>query len=98
MKLLVQFDVNADVIDVPQSVVEQKDLYRSRFYKWLSNESVRHSYWVTFQNGSRGLRFRSEAFVQWLNKKILRDSEEKAVIVRQYVAADEYADLPSIFF
>jgi len=98
MKLLVVFDVGADVIDVPQFVIDQKEQYASHFYKWLSNKSVRHSYWVTFDDGTKGLCFRADALVEWLNKKVMRDSNEKAVIIQQCVAIEDYSHLPSIFF
>ncbi len=98
MKLLIEFDVDGDIIDVPQYIIDKKDLYRSRFYKWLSNESIRHSYWVTFPNGMKGLCFRSDALVEWINKKVLKNSDEKAVVLQQHVAVDDHADLPSIFF
>ena len=98
MKLLVAFDLDADIIDVPQIVIEQKDHYASRFYKWLSNKGVRHSYWVTFEDGTKGLCFRADALVEWLNKKVLLDFEEKAVILHQHVAIEEHSSLPSIFF
>ena len=45
----------------------------------------------------RGVCFRSNAFVEWLNKKVLSKAEETAVVLAENVF--EYPDdLPKIFF
>ena len=98
MKLLVRFDVDADIIDVPQHVIDKKDSICSKFYKWLSDKHNHHSYWVAFNNGTKGLCFRSNALVEWLNKKVLNDHAEKALILEQFVAFEDHTDLPTIFF
>ena len=98
MLLFVEFDVSADIIDVPQSVIDNRDVLRRRFLKWLYDKSIKHKYWITFKDGSKGVIYRSDAFVEWLNKKILIESEEKAIVIRQYVSADNEENLPSIFF
>jgi hypothetical protein len=46
----------------------------------------------------KGVCFRSNAFVEWLNKKILKESGEKAEILLEEVDVDTYRHLPSIFF
>lgn len=102
MQLLVEFDLDADIIDVPQFVVENRNRYRNQFYKWLSDPKVKHKYWEKIQNrdGTHfiGLRFRSEAFVEWLNRKI-RKTGDCATIVQCHVPIEDYHDtLPSIFF
>lgn len=98
MKLLVEFDINGDIIDVPQFIIDNKDRYASKFYQWLSDKRVHHSYWIKGPGGMKCLCYRSDAFVEWLNKKVLKESNEKAVILEQFVAIDEYIHLPSIFF
>ena len=98
MRMLVQFDIDADIIDVPQSVIDNKDHLRSRFLKWLYDKSVKHNYWYTFKDGSKGVMYRSDAFVEWLNKKILKDSAHKAIIIEQHVAIESKRDMPAVFF
>ena len=102
MRMLVEFDVDADIIDVPQYVIDDRLRYRNQFYKWLSDPSVKHKYWRTYksQDGSNYvcLCYRSEAFVEWLNKK-LRKAGDNVCVVQTHVAIDDYRDtLPSIFF
>ena len=67
MRLFVEFDVSADIIDVPRDVLDNREHLRQRFLKWLYDPNVKHKYWTTF-NGHRGVCYRSDAFVEWLNK------------------------------
>lgn len=88
MKMMVEFDCDADIIDVPQCVIDSRELMRRRFLKWLYNKSIKHKYWVQVNDGghkSYALCYRSDAFVEWLNKKVLRNDSENAVIVEQHV-------------
>ncbi len=102
MKLLVEFDLDADIIDVPQYVIDDREHYRNQFYKWLSDPSVKHKYWRKWKNsdGSTyvGLCYRSDAFVQWLNKKLRKTGEKATVLQTQVSIADYHDQLPSIFF
>lgn len=102
MNLLVVFDVDADIIDVPQYVIDDRARYQKQFYKWLSDPSVKHKYWRTFQTADGGkelcLCYRSDAFVDWLNKK-LRRAGDRATVLHTHVSIEDYCDtLPSIFF
>ena len=103
MLLLIEFDFDADVIDVPESIVNNREIYRKRFLKWLHNSGTNHRYWVTQKNRSGiefvGLCYRADAFVEWLNKKILDNNIEKATIIQSHVAIADYkSSLPSVFF
>lgn len=91
MKMIVEFDIGADLIEVPEWVVRDRELLRRQFLKWLTG-------W----EGSRRWRkggcycYRSDAFVDWLNKKVLTEGEQ-ARVVREYLREwDE--TLPGIFF
>ena len=101
MKMIVEFDLDVDIIDVPQCVIDSKDRLRSRFLKWLYDESFHHKYWVDTKDASgrkiRGLRYRSDAFVEWLNKKVLSKTGEAAVVLDTHVA-EHPENLPKIFF
>lgn len=101
MLMKVHFDCDADIIDVPQDVVQNCDLYRKRFLKWLYNKSIKHKYWVRQFDGQGnefwGVRYRSDAFVEWLNKKELDKGNEKAVVIKQYVSFDS-GDFPTVYF
>lgn len=102
MKLLVKFDVDADIMDVPEFVVEDADMYRRRFWKWLSDPSVKHKYWRKGKDGNgntfMGLCFRSDAFAEWLNRKVLKNDQKKAVVLEEHVDMTKFEELPYIFF
>ena len=97
MRLLVEFDIDADIIDVPQSVIDNREILRRRFLKWLYDKGTKHKYWTKAGN-TMGVAFRSDAFVEWLNKKELRCSDEKATVLWQHVSSDNEENLPSVFF
>ena len=97
MLLLVEFDINADIIDVPQMVIDNRELLRRQFIKWLNSPDIKKKYTAT-TNGNRGLCYRSEALVEFLNKKVLHNFEQKAVIVQQEVPVHNEQNLPSVFF
>ena len=80
MLLLVVFGPSGDIIDVPQSVIENVMKYRNEFFEWLYDKSIDHKYWW-YENGEKcGCHFRSEAFVEWLNANPLRETQEKAKV------------------
>ena len=80
MLLLVVFGPDGDIIDVPQSVIENVGKYQNEFFKWLYDKSIDHKYWW-YENGEKvGCDFRSEAFVEWLNANPLRETQEKAKV------------------
>ena len=100
MRLVVAFDINADIIDVPQSVINNKDALRKKFLKWLYNKKNKHNYWrlLTDSKGKQFwvLQYRADAFVEWLNNKILSKEELAVVIARE---TNEYPNsLPKIIF
>ena len=101
MKMVIQFDLDADIVEVPDFIVENRELMKRRFWKWLSNKSIKHKYWVTSIDSAGkkflGLRYRGDAFVEWLNKKVLVQEDQKAYIVEKHVR-DYPKDMPSIFF
>ena len=101
MQLVVQFDLDVDIIDVPVFVVENKEVLRRKFLNWIYNPQNKHGFWfsVVDKNGKRivGLKYRSDAFVKWLNLRILKAENEKARVIAQNVV--EYpTDLPVIYF
>ena len=101
MKMVVEFDIGADIIDVPQPVIDNREHLRSRFLKWLFDKNTKHKYWVEMKDSTgtklRGVCYRSNAFVEWLNKKVLPKTGEPAVVLAENVF--EYPeDLPKIFF
>ena len=101
MKLVLVFDCDADLIDVPLFVIENKDLLKKRFTKWIYNKSIKHRYWVTVRDSKGrpflGVSYRSDAFVEWLNKKVLPSDSSMASIIEEHIL--EYPEtLPVLLF
>ena len=97
MLLIIRFDVDADIIDVPQSIVTNAESYQTQFLDWISNKDNNHAYWHYVNGEKWGLCYRSDALVEWLNTFPLATSSEEAKIIDNKVKEfDE--KLPSLFF
>ena len=101
MRLVLAFDCDADIVDVPQFVIDNKEFYRKHFIKWLYNKNTKHRYWVKVQdnkgNSYYGLQYRGDAFVQWLNRKILAQEGGMASVLEEHIC-DYPNTLPTLFF
>ena len=101
MKLLIEFDVYSDIVDVPEFVIKDIQKYRNKFLDWLYNPKIKHKYWRIGRDASgrrfKGVCYGSDAFIEWLNAKVLKDSEEKATLVESETEYDGN-DYPKIFF
>ncbi|ADD03142.1 conserved hypothetical protein [Thermoanaerobacter italicus Ab9] len=97
MKVVIQFCIDADIIDCPEHVIDRLTYYQNEFIDWLFDKKNDHPYWV-IENGKKILCcYRSEAFVEWLNRFVLKDSPQKAAVVEKEITTwDE--NLPLIFF
>lgn len=90
MKVLVEFCLDMDIIECPDWIVEELPTYQIRFQEWLFNKENNHSYWM-YKNGEKnGCRYRSKAFVEWLNEFVLHDYEEKASVIEECVKETGY--------
>ena len=106
MEMYIEFDLTAEIIDVPEHVIPKRGYYRNKFLDWLYNPRVKHKYRVTAYDASGkmfvGMQYSSEAFVEWLNRKVLRKTGEKATVVATDLEIDEEAwkaaGIPYIFF
>ncbi len=98
MKLVLQFDVDADVLEVPWAVIENREALQKKFTTWIYSNN-RHPYWVTVRDDRgrkyQALCYRGDAFVEWLNRKVL--SGEKARLLAQNIC-DYPPDLPVLYF
>ena len=100
-KLVLEFDIDADIIEVPQYVINNRELLQKRFCKWLYSSQSKHKYRIKMQDSSgktyTGVRYRSDAFVEWLNKSVLADTPEKACIFKEH-ALEYSTSLPKLQF
>ena len=97
MRLFVKFDINADIIDVPRFVIDNRKELQLQFLDWLYDTSNLHPYWV-YHGKTLGVSYRSDAFVHWLNEFILKDCPEKASLLEQFVSSYNKDRLPTLSF
>lgn len=92
MKLVLQFDIHTDIIDVPQHIIDDKNKLQKNFFNWLYDRNNKHRYWVKTQYGW-GVQYSSDAFIEWLNRK----THCNATIIEPDVC-DYSPDLPILYF
>lgn len=102
MELIVEFDLNADLVSVPERVVENIDVIRQRFLRWVYSPEGKKKLTKKME-GSDGQSFacvcyNSEEFIDWLNKKVLKAGEDRAALVEKNIDSQACGDVPTIFF
>ena len=94
MKCFVELDLHADIIDIPDPVALKIKKHRNRFLDWMYDRNNNHGYWVKGSNGKGswfwGVQYDTEAFVQWLNKYVIKDACEKAVVIERNLDVNDY--------
>ena len=100
MLLVLTFEFDADIIDVPPGIIENKDELKDKFYDWLFDKNNHHKYWANekgIHDGSQyGVVYRSDAFLEWLNTRVLLDCD-RASLVKQKID-DWDRTLPFLWF
>ncbi len=89
---------NADIVSVPDSIGINIKKHRNQCDKWLFNKLNEHEFWEKDDSGNKlGVGVCSESFIYWLNEFVLKDSKEKAYIVRKSI--NNYDEsLPTIYY
>ena len=80
-KIVVEMTYDADIIQVPDEVEKKLKQIQHKFDEWIHDKETDHKYW-NYKDGKKYCpEFRGDAFVEYLNKVILINSEEKAKVV-----------------
>lgn len=98
MLVNIVFDYYADIISVPDSFGINIKKYQNQCDKWLFNKLNEHEFWEKNDSENKlGVGVCSESFIYWLNEFVLKDSKEKAYIVRKSI--NNYDEsLPTIYY
>ena len=97
MLINIIFDYYADIVSVPDYIGIDLLNYQNKCDKWLFDKTNEHECWEKDASGKKlGVGICSEAFIYWINKFILKDSEEKAYIVKRNI--NENNNYPSIYY
>ena len=103
MKCFVGFDMHAVIIEIPDPVGEKIYKYKKKFLDWIYDPKAKHPYLKKFKD-SRGKPFygacyNEEAFIEYLNKRVIKNKYPPAVIIERDVDPDACPeDMPAIFF
>lgn len=96
MKCIVKFDCYADIIEVPEFVAARIREYRNLFLDWLYDKSNDHKYWVGEKDG---VCYDTDAFVEWLNEKVIAENCPPAAIIGEGFDVDTQPEgMIEIFF
>ena len=97
MLINIIFDYYADIVSVPDYIGIDLLKYQNKCDKWLFDKTNEHEFWEKDVSGKKlGVGICSEAFIYWINKFILKDSEEKSYIVKRNIK--ENNNYPSIYY
>lgn len=98
MLVNIVFDYYADIVSVPDSIGINIKKYQNQCDKWLFNKLNEHEFWEKDDFGNKlGVGVCSESFIYWLNEFVLKDSKEKAYIVRKSI--NNYDEsFPTIYY
>ena len=98
-EILLYWGWDADLLECPQYIADDINIYQRQFDKWISNPNNHHSYWTKDSEDELALCFDGTAFLEWLNNIVLANDKEKAhFIKRQFVPVIAELDLPRINF
>lgn len=97
MLINIIFDYYVDIVSVPDYIGIDLLKYQNKCDQWLFDKTNEHEFWEKDDSGKKlGVGICSEAFIYWINKFILKDSEEKAYIVKRNI--NENNNYPSIYY
>lgn len=69
-----------DVIYIPKHISEIIIGLQGEFFKWLFDKKNNHPYWRYINHEKAYCEYDTNAFIKWINERILHDSSEKAFI------------------
>jgi hypothetical protein len=95
MKIVVRFDISCDIIQVNGLELDVVEKLQGDFNHWINDENNKHKYWVNVNDELCGLRYRSDAFVEWLNNNNYGDGNAE-VLESKVKQTDK--SLPCIYF
>ena len=58
MKVVVTFDLDADIIDCPEDIIDNLIEYKDKFLNWLFDKKNNHPYWLYINGEKVGCYYR----------------------------------------
>lgn len=99
MRVLVKFCVDADIIECPDFIISDLEVYQHRFREWLYDKNNKGFSNVDEYQKKYGMRkYIGYASTGWINSFILNNRDEKAYVVDKQINTTEMKSIPKIFF
>ena len=103
MRCFVANDTYADILEIPDPVALKIRKDRKQFLQWLYDPKAKHPYRVKVPDGKGswfyGVVHDTNAFVDWLNQRVIRSKYPPAVIVESGLTPDACPEgMLKIFF
>jgi hypothetical protein len=86
-----------DIADLPEEAVTNFADFSSDFFDWLYDKNNEHDYWWLDSKGRKdAVCYRSEAFIEWLNKVHYKKEVAKKIDENNFT--EDISKLPVIWF
>ena len=72
----------ADIVYIPKTIFDIEEL-QNNFFRWLFDKKNDHQYWVIVNGEKKMCKYGTQAFIEWINNKILLESIEKSYIIKE---------------
>ena len=79
IKAIFYHENDFDYIYCPENISISKSEIKQKFYNWIDNTDDDHPFWV-YEDGIKGLCYRGDAIVYWLNKYIINNKEDAKLL------------------
>ena len=94
IKAIFDHENDFDYIYCPEDISISKYEIKQAFYNWIDNTEDEHPFWV-YEDGNKGLCYRGDAIVYWLNKYII-DGRKNAKLLDSFSSKKLEYDLKII--
>lgn len=85
IKVVFDSENDIDYVYCPEEIAISKSDIRQNFYSWIDHTDEEHPFWI-YEDGIRGLCYRGDAIVYWINKYILKNknSSDQARVLESF--------------
>ena len=94
MKVILKFTYDSHLVDIPDKLANNEKQLKAivrKFDKWLYDKSNDHGLWVIRDNRKTAVCFGGNDFIDWINSRLLKDEDEKAVNLDEDFDGDDTA-------
>ena len=97
-KIFIKVMYTMSEVMVPDYIANDIKKYRQMFFKWLEDKDNNHGYWYISNGYKTGLVYDITAFIDYLNKYVVKEKKDKVFISEEDSAATVQDDDILIYF